>query len=93
MRSIFSNKKRDNEQARDKLHKWYDKVAKCMLREIKSARDCIKQKESEVLNYFLNRSSNAGAESLNAKLKGFKAQVHGVGDIPFFLYRVCTILG
>ena len=93
MRSIFSNKKLDRDAAKEKLHKWYDKVAKCTLREIKSARDCIKQKEEEVLNYFIRRSSNAAAESLNAKMKGFRAQVHGVADIPYFLYRVCTIFG
>lgn len=93
VRSIFSNKKLDRDAAKEKLHKWYDKVAKCTLREIKSARDCIKQKEEEVLNYFIRRSSNAAAESLNAKMKGFRAQVHGVADIPYFLYRVCTIFG
>jgi len=93
VRSIFSNKKLTKEQAKEKLHKWYDKVAKCTLREIKAARDCIKQKEEEVLNYFINRSTNAAAESLNSKMKGFKAQLHGIGDIPFFLYRVCTIFG
>ncbi|MDY4844207.1 MAG: transposase, partial [Prevotella sp.] len=45
------------------------------------------------LNYFRNRSTNAAAESLNSKIKGFRAQLHGIADIPFFLYRVCTIFG
>jgi len=27
------------------------------------------------------------------KIKGFRAQLHGIADIPFFLYRVCTIFG
>lgn len=93
IRSIFSNKTLTRDQAKVKLHKWYDKVAKCTLREIKSARDCIKMKEEEVLNYFIGRSTNAAAESLNAKMKGFRAQLHGIGDIPFFLYRVCTLFG
>lgn len=35
----------------------------------------------------------AAAESLNSKMKGFRAQLHGIADIPFFLYRVCTIFG
>ena len=72
---------------------WYKEVADCTIREIKSARDCIKAKEEEVLNYFINRHTNASAESFNSKIKGFKAQLHGVADIPFFMYRLCTIFG
>ena len=92
VRSIFKQKITP-EQAREKLHEWYKDVSKCTLREIKSARDCIKAKEQYVQNYFENRSTNAAAESLNSKIKGFRAQLHGVADIPFFLYRVCTIFG
>jgi transposase len=92
VRSIFKEHLTVKE-AKKKLHDWYDKVNKCTLREIKSARDCIKSKEKEVLNYFENRSTNASAESLNSKIKGFRAQLHGIADIPFFMYRVCMIFG
>lgn len=92
VRSIFKCKL-NVEQARTKLHDWYKEVNDCTLREIKSARDCIKSREEEVLNYFINRSTNASAESLNSKLKGFRGQLHGIADIPFFLYRVCSIFG
>lgn len=92
VRSIFKSK-HTVEEARAKLQEWYKEVNACTLREIKSARDCIKSREEEVLNYFINRSTNASAESLNAKIKGFRAQLHGVADIPFFLYRVSTIFG
>ena len=81
------------EVAREKLHEWYKEVNACTLREVKAARDTIKGKEEHVLNYFINRSTNASAESLNSKIKGFRAQLHGVSDIPFFLYRVCKIFG
>lgn len=80
-------------EAKEKLHEWYKEVNACTLREIKAARNAIKGKEEYVLNYFLNRSTNAAAESLNSKIKGFRAQLHGIADIPFFLYRVCTIFG
>jgi transposase len=93
LRSVFRNKELDKESARVKLHAWYQKVADCTLREVKSARDTIKAKEEEVLNYFINRSTNASAESLNSKLKLFRAQLHGVSDLPFFLYRVSVIFG
>ena len=44
-----------------------------------------------ILNYFENRSTNAAAESFNAKLKAFRASFRGVSDMKFFLYRVTKI--
>ena len=93
IRAMFRNKKLTREAARGYLHNWYEKVNACTIREVKSARDCIKAKEEEVINYFKERHSNASAESLNSKIKGFRAQVHGVADVPFFMYRLCTIFG
>ena len=52
-----------------------------------------KEKEEYVLNYFNNRSTNASAESLNSKMKGFRAQVRGVADLTFFMYRMMMIFG
>jgi len=34
---------------------------------------------------------NAFAESFNAKIKAFRAQFRGVGDIPFFIFRLCKL--
>ncbi|MFA9391831.1 MAG: transposase, partial [Prolixibacteraceae bacterium] len=45
----------------------------------------------EILNFFDNRSTNASAESFNAKLKAFRATLRGVVDIEFFLFRVAKI--
>ena len=92
VRDIFKRKLTIDE-AKQRLHEWYKDVNICTLREIKAARDCIKSKEAEVLNYFVNRATNASAESLNSKMKGFRAQLHGIADIPFFMYRICTIFG
>ena len=47
-----------------------------------------------ILNYFNNRSTNASAESFNAKIKEFRAQfrgVRGVRDVKFFLYRLTKL--
>ena len=93
LRSIFKSKKLTREAAKVKLHEWYQAIADCTLREVKSARDAIKDREECVLNYFINHATNAAAESLNSKLKGFRAQVRGVSDLPFFMYRVCQIFG
>ena len=93
LRSIFRSKTLDKESARPKLHEWYKAVSKCTSREVKSARDAIKSREDEVLNYFINRSTNAGAESLNSKMKAFRAQLRGVSDLPFFMFRLSKIFG
>ncbi|TYB69052.1 transposase [Bizionia gelidisalsuginis] len=44
-----------------------------------------------ILNYFINRSTNASAESFNAKIKAFRTQFRGVKNIEFFLFRLTTI--
>lgn len=93
IRGIFKNKSLDIDSAKAKLHEWYDKVAKCTSREMKAARDMIKSREDDVLNYFIERSSNAASESLNSKIKRFLAQTHGTSDVDFFLYRVSRIFG
>lgn len=93
LRAIFRNKKLTKETAKEKLEEWYEKVAACTLREIKSVRDTIKFYEDEILNYFNGRKTNASAESLNSKIKCFRSQVKGVRDIPFFMYRLATVLG
>jgi transposase len=93
LRNVFRMKTLDRVNARNRLHEWYKKVAGCSLREVKSARDAVRFKEEEVLNYFINRSTNAAAESLNSKLKRFRAQLHGVSDLTFFMYRVSLIFG
>ena len=93
LRAIFRSKSLDRESARGKLHEWYQLIADSTIREIKSARDAIKSREENVLNYFIDRSTNASAESFNSKLKAFRAQLRGVSDLPFFMYRICTIFG
>jgi hypothetical protein len=41
-----------------------------------------------ILNYFVNRNTNANAESFNAKIKLFRANLRGVTDTKFFLLRL-----
>ena len=68
----------------EKLHGWYKTVNRCTIREVKSARDAIRSRED---------NANASAESLNSKMKAFRAQLRGVSDLPFFMYRLSTIFG
>lgn len=93
LRCIFKNKKLTKDQAREKLRQWYKNVSESKMKEIISAKDCIKSKQEQVLNYFDNYSTNAAAESLNSKMKGFRAELRGIGDLPFYLYRCSLIFG
>lgn len=92
LRCIFK-KKQTREHARVELREWYLNVGKSQIRELFSVRDSIIEKEDFVLNYFNNRSTNASAESLNSKMKGFRSKVRGVSDLPFFMYRLMMIFG
>ena len=77
----------------EKLHGWYKTVNRCTIREVKSARDSIRSRKYNVLNYFIARSTNASAESLNSKMKALRAQLRGVSDLPFFMFRLCRLIG
>ena len=41
----------------------------------------------------LEHSNNGSAETLNSKMRGYRAQVRGVADLPFFMYRMMMIFG
>ena len=45
----------------------------------------------DILNFFDNRSTNASAESFNDKIKNFRAQLRGISDIKYFLFRLQKI--
>ena len=45
----------------------------------------------DILNFFDNRSTNASAESFNAKIKNFRTQLRGISDIKYFLFRLQKI--
>lgn len=45
----------------------------------------------EILNFYNKCSSNAMAESFNAKIKLFRANLRGVIDKKFFLFRVAKL--
>ena len=45
----------------------------------------------DILNFYNNRASNAMAESFNAKIKLFRANLRGVADKKFFLFRIANL--
>lgn len=74
-----------------KLAQWYDQVEKAGFKSFNTVSRTIQQHYETILNFFERRSTNAAAESFNAKIKAFRAQFRGVRNIPFFLYRLCKI--
>ena len=45
------------------------------------------------VNFYNNRSTNAMAESFNAKIKLFRANLRCVSDKEFFLFRIAKLFG
>lgn len=93
LRAIFRDRKLSRDAAKEKLHGWYRKVSAGGLKEMCAVKDCIKGREEDVLNYFVNRSTNAASESNNASMKGFRSELRGVRDLDFYLYRCVMIFG
>lgn len=90
LRLIFS-KTKDKGVAFTKLAHWYNKVTDSEFHSFNSISATIYSHYREILNFFDNRSTNASAESFNAKLKTFRSSLRGVNDITFFLFRVAKI--
>jgi transposase len=90
LRLIFTQTKNKG-VAYTKLAQWYQKVEEAGYKTFRSIKNTIQDHYQGILNYFDNRSTNASAESFNAKLKGFRASLRGVKDINFFLFRVAKI--
>lgn len=83
----------DKTVAKEKLDAWYRRIESSLIKEFAVPMTTIRAHEDTILNYFVDRSTNAAAESFNAKLKGFRAVVRGVRDKKFFLFRVAMLYG
>lgn len=79
------------EQAFKKLALWYNEVEASAIDSFKTVSRSIQAHYLDILNFFTNRSTNASAESFNAKIKAFRATSRGVRDIEFFLFRLSKI--
>lgn len=90
LRMIFSKTKTKG-VAFTKLAKWYNDVADSEFKSFNTLSATIYSHYLEILNFFERRSTNASAESFNAKIKAFRATQKGVRDTSFFLYRLTKI--
>ena len=90
LRTIF-NKRSAKDSARLNLARWYNRVADSGFKSFNTIAATFYEHSDEILNFFDNRSTNASAESINSKIKAFRAKLHGVNDTKFFIFRLCNI--
>ena len=79
------------EQAFKHLALWYNKVEEASISTFRTVARSIQLHYVDILNFFNNRTTNAAAESFNAKVKNFRAQFRGVKDKLFFLFRLSKL--
>lgn len=82
---------KSKEQAFKRLAIWYNEVESCGIDSFRTVARSIQSHYLSILNFFINRATNASAESFNAKIKAFRATSRGVRDVKFFLFRLSKI--
>lgn len=85
------NSKITKKVALTKLAHWYKDIEDSGMESFNSIKNTIQINYSTILNYFNNRTTNASAESFNAKIKAFRHNFRGVRSKKFFLYRLSQI--
>ena len=89
--SWIYNQNKDKTSALIRLAKWDETLRQAKFKSFNSIARTMSIHYKNILNYFDNRSTNASAESFNAKIKAFRAQFRGVRNIEFFLFRLTNI--
>lgn len=92
LRMIFT-KSTIKDAARLSMAQWYNKVDDSRLKAFNIIAAIFYEHYDDILNFYNNRASNAATESFNAKIKLFRANLHGVADRKFFLFRIAKIYG
>lgn len=91
-RNIYENNHAEN--AKRQFVQWANSIRlEKELTEFNSAAKSILYHLDTILNFFINRNTNANAESFNSKIKLFRANQKGVKDVDFFLFRLEKLFG
>lgn len=86
LRNIYQNA--DKLTALNRFKQWKQNVIDAKIETFNTALHSLEYHLENILNFFNHRSTNAYAESFNAKIKGFRANIRGVTDVKFFLFRL-----
>lgn len=89
LRNIYENTSKS--KANQLLDQWINDTDKLEIKEFNASANSIIYNKENILNFFHNRSTNANAESFNSKIKQFRANLRGVTDITFFLFRLTKL--
>ena len=76
------------EDAIIKFKEWKQKAGELKIDEFNTVVNSLEHHLENILNFFNNRNTNANAESFNSKIKNFRANLRGVTDVKFFLFRL-----
>lgn len=87
---IFS-KDTIKDAARLLLARWYNDVENAGIHSFNVIASTFYEHYDEILNFYNNRSTNAMAESFNSKIKLFRANLRGVANKKFFLFRIAKL--
>ncbi|AZB32530.1 DDE transposase [Chryseobacterium bernardetii] len=90
LRKIY-NQNISKSVAMTKLAHWFRNVEEAEFKSFSTLRKTIMNHYRNILNYFDQRSTNAAAESFNAKIKNFRMQLRGVKDRTFFIFRLAKL--
>ncbi len=85
-RNIYEDK--NGASAKTRFNDWIKDVMEKEVKEFYTVANTVKNNLDNILNFFINRNTNANAESFNSKIKLFRANQRGVVDVPFFLFRL-----
>jgi len=85
-RNIYQND--NHSDAEQQINKWIERSSELKIQEFNTAARSIRYNLKNILNFFSNRNTNANAESFNSKIKLFRANLRGVADTSFFLFRL-----
>jgi len=88
-RNIYEANTKQEAEAR--LLEWNKTNQELNLKKFNIAANSIDYHRENILNFFDNRSTNASAESFNSKIKLFRANLRGVSDTTFFLFRLAKL--
>lgn len=88
-RNIYESE--NKEVAKIRFDEWIKKTETLNIKAFNTVANTIKNNYPNILNFFDNRNTNANAESFNAKIKLFRANVRGVEDTRFFIYRLVML--
>lgn len=89
LRSIYEHHNRTT--AREELLEWIEESKNNEIKQFNTVANTIEYNFENIINFFNNRNTNANAESFNAKTKLFRANLRGVNDVSFFLFRLMNL--